>query len=92
MIGRYDLGGYPAPALRAAGLVRQGLADHGKVRAVRPDFLDNAVGSCQPLSRPGICRGPLRGPAFLAHLSSGELVAGPDVHICHRIRWPQPVT
>jgi len=45
MVGSYDLGRYAAPALRATGLVRQGLPDDGKRRAFRPDFLDSAVGS-----------------------------------------------
>jgi hypothetical protein len=53
-LGSYDFGGYAAPALRAAGLVRQGLPDDGKGRALRPDFLNNAVTSRQPLPGPGI--------------------------------------
>ena len=54
MLGSYDFGGYTAPALRATGLVRQGLPDDGKGRAFRSDFLNNAVGSCEPLPGPGI--------------------------------------
>ena len=54
MPGSYDFGGYAAPALRATGLVRQGLPDHGKGRALRSDFLNSAVGSCQPLPGLGI--------------------------------------
>jgi hypothetical protein len=53
MVGRYDLGRYAAPALRATGLVLPGLPDDGKRRAFRPDFLDNAVCSCQPFPGPG---------------------------------------
>jgi hypothetical protein len=54
MLGRYDLGGYAAPALRPTGLVRQGPPDDGKGQALRSDFLNSAVGSCQPLPGPGI--------------------------------------
>jgi len=54
MVGRYDLGRYAAPALRATGLVWQWLPDDGEGRALRSDFLNSAVGSCQPLPGPGI--------------------------------------
>ena len=54
MLGSYDFGGYTAPALRATGLVRQGLPDDGKGGALRSDFLNSTVGSCQPLPGPGI--------------------------------------
>jgi hypothetical protein len=54
MLGSYDFGRYAAPPLRASRLVRQGLPDHGKGRALRSDLLNNAAGSCQPLPWPGI--------------------------------------
>jgi len=54
MLARYDFGRYAASALRATGLVRQWLPDDGKGRAFRSDFLNNAVGSCEPLPGPGI--------------------------------------
>ena len=92
MVRGYDLGRYAAPALRAARLVRQGLPDDSQRRAVGSDFLNNPVGSCQPLPRPGIWRGLGLGTASLAHLGSGELVTGPDIHVINRIRWPQRVT
>jgi hypothetical protein len=91
MIASYDLGGYAAPALRATRLVPQGLPDDGKGRAVRSDFLNSAVGSCQPLPGPRIWRGLGWGASSQAHPGSGELVTGPDVHVIHRIRWPEPV-
>jgi len=90
MLGSYDFGGYAAPALRATGLVRQGLSDDGKGRALRSDFLNCAVGSCKPLPGPGIWCGPGWRASSEAHLGSGELVTRPDVHVIHRIRWPQP--
>ena len=91
MLGSYDFGRYAAPALRATGLVRQGLPDDGKGPALRSDFLNRAVRSRQPLPGPGIWRRPGRGAPPEAHLGSGELVTRPDVHVIHRIRWPQPV-
>lgn len=54
MLGRYDFGRHAAPALCATGLIRQGPSDDGKGRALRSDFLNCAVGSCQPLPGPGI--------------------------------------
>jgi hypothetical protein len=54
MVGSYDLGRYAAAALRAIGLVGEGLSDDGERRALGSDFLDNAVGSRQPLPGPGI--------------------------------------
>ena len=90
MLGSYDFGGYTAPALRATGLVRQWLPDDGKGRAFRSDFLNDAVGSCQPLPGPGIWCGPGWRASSEAYLGSGELVTRPDVHGIHRIRWPQP--
>ena len=54
MLGSYDFGGYAAPALRATRLVRQGTPDDGKRQTLGPDFLNDAVGSCQPLPGPGI--------------------------------------
>ena len=54
MLARYDFGRYAASALRATGLVRQGLPDDGKGGALRSDFLNSAVGSCQPLPGRGI--------------------------------------
>jgi len=54
MVGRYDLGRYATPGLRAAGLVRQRLPDDGQGRSLSSDFLNNAIASCQPLPGPGI--------------------------------------
>ena len=54
MLASYDFGRDAAPALRATRLVRQGLPDDGKGQAFRSDFLNNAVGSCQPLPGPGV--------------------------------------
>jgi hypothetical protein len=54
MVGSYDFGGHAAPPLSATGLIRQGLPDNGKGRALGPDFLNNAVGSCQPLPGPRV--------------------------------------
>jgi hypothetical protein len=91
MVCSDDLGRYAAPALCATGLVRKGLPDDGEGRALGSDFLDNAVGSRQPLPGPGIRRGPGRGPTPQADLGSGELVTSPDVHVIHGIRWREPV-
>jgi hypothetical protein len=85
VLGSYDYGRHAAPALRATGLIWQGLPDDGKGRALRSDFLNNAVGSCEPLPRPGIWRGPGCGASSEAHAGSGELVTRPDVHVIHRI-------
>jgi hypothetical protein len=92
MIGSYDFGRDAAPALRATGLVRQRPPDDGQGRSLRPDFLNNAVGSCQPLPGPDIWGGPGWGTSSEAHVGSGKLVTRPDVHVIHRIRWPHPVT
>src|SRR5215475_7052169 len=91
MVGRYDLGGDAAPPLSATRLVRQGLPDDGKGRAFRSDFLNSAACPRQPLPGPGIWRGPVWGASSEAYLGPGELVTRPDVHVIHRIRWPQPV-
>jgi hypothetical protein len=91
MVGSYDFGGYPTPPLGATGLVRQGLADESKGRAVCSDFLNGAVGSCKPLPGLGIWGGPGWGPSPEAHLGSRELVTRPDVHVINRIRRLQPV-
>jgi len=88
MLGSYDFGGHAAPALSAPGLVLQGLPDDGQGRALGSDFLNGAVGSCQPLPGPGIwCGLGWRSPPD-AHLGSRELVTRPDVHDIYRIRWP----
>jgi hypothetical protein len=54
MLGSYDFGRHAAPPLRVTGLIRQGPPDDGKGTALSSDFLNNAVGSCQPLPGPGI--------------------------------------
>jgi len=88
MLGRDDFGGYAAPPLRATGLVRQWLPDEGQGRALRPHFLNSAVGSCQPLPGRGhLVRTGLRASSE-AYLRSRQLVTRPDVHVTHRIRWP----
>ena len=54
MLASDDFGRDAAPALRATRLVRQGPPDDGKRWALRPDFLNHAVGSRQPLRGPGV--------------------------------------
>jgi hypothetical protein len=87
MLGSYDLGRYAAPPLRATGLVRQGLADDGKGRALCSYFLNNTVGSCQPLPGRGHLVKTRLGASSEAYLGSGQLVTRPDIHVTHRIRW-----
>lgn len=54
MVRSYDFGRYATAAFRASRLVRQGLPDEGKGRALCPDFLNSSAGSCQPLPGPAI--------------------------------------
>ena len=89
MVGSYELGRHAAPALGAARLVGQRLADDGQRRPLGPDFLDNSAGSRQPLPGAGVRGGAGWEASLEAHLGSGELVTRPDVHVVHGIRWPQ---
>jgi hypothetical protein len=53
VLGRYDLGRYPAAPLGAIWLIWHRQPDEGQGRPFGPDFLDGSVGERQPLTGPG---------------------------------------